>query len=158
MVLKPLVRFIEHLPRDGDIELSILKCHLLIEELLSKIINNEAKNSKYIDKANLRFIQKVYLARAFNQGTDDIWPWDAIKKLNDTRNKLAHGLSLVEINSRCNSFIEIVEKTQGRPEEDLLGPTFKRFHWAAFKVFSQLAAYANFPLYKLRMPTLFKGK
>ncbi|HEY9074219.1 MAG TPA: hypothetical protein VIN67_08825 [Desulfobaccales bacterium] len=158
MVLKPLVRFIEHLPINGDIELSILKCHLLIEELLSKIINNEAKHSKYLDKANLRFIQKIYLARAFNQGKDDIWPWDAIKKLNDTRNKLAHGLSLEEINIRCNSFIEHVEKVQGRPEDDSLGPTFNRFHWAAFKVFSQLAAYANFPLYKLRMPTLLTGK
>ena len=158
MVLKPLIRFIEHLPKDGNIELAILKCHLLIEELLFKIISNEAKNSKYIENANLTFSQKMYLARAFSQLQDEIWLWNAIKKLNDTRNKLAHGLSPEEITSKCNSFIELVEKAKGRPEKDLLGPTFNRFHWAAFNVFSALSAYANHPLYKLKMPTLLTGK
>jgi len=35
--LTPLIRFIEHLPKNGDLELSLLKCHLLVEEVLTKV-------------------------------------------------------------------------------------------------------------------------
>lgn len=155
--LKPLIRFLKHLPRNGDVELAILKCHLLIEELLTKIITNKAKNPDYVEKANLRFSQKMHLARAYSQLEEEAWLWGAIKRLNDTRNELAHGLSVEEIQSKCNSFIEIVENVQGKPEENLLGPTFNRFHWAVFKVFSALAAYAHFDPRKLRIPTLLTG-
>jgi len=80
--LKPLIRFMEHLPRNGDVELTTLKCHLLIEELLNKIISKNAASPKYIGQADLRFIQKMYLARAFAKTGIEPWVWGAIKKLN----------------------------------------------------------------------------
>ncbi len=144
----------ERLPNNGDVELAILKCHLLIEELLTKIITRRAINPHFVEKANLTFSQKVHLARAYSKLEKETWLWGSIRKLNGTRNELAHGLSVEQIQDKCNSFIEVVENAQGKPKENLLGPTFNRFHWAAFKVFSTLAAYAHFDPTKLRIPTL----
>ena len=155
--LKPLNRFLEHLPKNGDVELAILKCHLLIEELLEKVITREAKNHGYLERAKLEFSQKMHLARAYSQLEQETWLWGAIKKLNDTRNELVHGLSPEALQKLCSSFIEIVESAQGKPEQDSLGPTFNLFHWAAFKVFAKLAAYAHCDLTKIRMPTLLTG-
>lgn len=155
--LKPLTRFLEHLPKNGDVELTILKCHLLIEEQLDKIVTKEAKHPDYVKRAKLRFAQKMYLARAYSQLESESWLWGAIKCLNDTRNELTHGLSVEEIQKECNSFIEIVESAKGKPGADLLGPTFNRFHWAAFKVFTALTAYTHFDPTKLRIPTLLTG-
>lgn len=152
--LKPLIRFLEHLPKNGDLELSILKCHLLIEEVLTKIISKSAKNPSYIEEANLRFFQKLRLAMAFSQLEKETWLWGALSKLNNTRNKLAHGLSPKEVQMTCNDFIEFVEQKQRKPEKEVLGPTFGRFHWAAFKVFSALSSYAHFDPTALRRPTL----
>ena len=155
--LKPLIRFLEHLPKNGDAELAILKCHLLIEELLEKIITREAKNPGYVIRAKLGFAKKMYLARAHSQLEQETWLWGAVKQLNDTRNELVHGLSPEELQIQCSSFIEIVESAQGKPEQDSLGPTFNRFHWAAFKVFTKLAVYAHFDPTKIRRPTLLTG-
>lgn len=155
--LKPMIRFFEHLPRNGDVELSILKTHLLIEELLTRVITRAAKNPSAIEEANLGFAQKMQLARAFSNLAREAWLWDALQALNQTRNKLAHGLSATEIQQRCDAFIEIVEKFQGIPTDEILSPTFGRFHWAAFKVFSALGTYANFDASALRKPRLLTG-
>ena len=149
--LGPLIRFMEHLPKSRDVELTILKCHLLIEELLHKIIAKNAKNPKYIDSAKLRFIQKMYLARAFTKDGIKPWVWGAIKKLNETRNKLAHGLSTDEIKAEYEAFIKVVESATGVPEDNLVNVNFSRFHWAAFKIFGSLSAYVHFD------PTLRKN-
>lgn len=155
--LKPLIRFFEHLPRNGDVEFAILKTHLLIEELLAMIISRAAKDPSAIEEANLGFAQKMQLARAFSNLGREAWLWEALQALNQTRNKLAHRLSATEIQQRCDAFIELVERSQDIPTDEILSPTFGRFHWAAFKVFSALASYANFDASALRKPTFLTG-
>ena len=155
--LRPLIRFMEHLPKNGDVELTILKCHLLIEELLYIIIVKKADNTNYVESANLRFIQKMYLARAFTKSGIESWVWGAIKKLNKTRNELAHGLSTDEIKTEYESFIKVVESATGVPEDNLVTKNFSKFHWAAFKVFSSLSAYAHFDPTLLKNPTILTG-
>lgn len=144
----------EHLPKSGDVELTILKCHLLIEELLHKIIVKKAESPNYIERANLRFIQKMYLAKAFTKSGIEPWVWGAMKKLNKTRNKLAHGLSTGEIKTEYESFIQVVESATGVPEDNLVTENFSKFHWAAFKVFGSLSAYAHFDPTSQKIPTI----
>ena len=146
-----------HLPKNGDVELTILKCHLLIEELLHKIIVKKADNPNYIERSNLRFIQKMYLARAFTKSGIEPWVWGAVKKLNKTRNELAHGLSSDEIKTEYESFIQVVESATGALEDNLVTKNFSKFHWAAFKVFSSLSAYVHFDPTSLKIPTLLTG-
>lgn len=142
--LQPMIRFLGHLPKNGDTELSLLKCHLLIEEVLTKLIVKAAKHPEYVQKARLTFAQKSLIARSMSDLERETWLWGALKKLNDARNELAHGLSLEEIRSRLDDFIRFVEAEKGAPETDSIGPTFGAFHWAAFRVFTILSTYAHF--------------
>lgn len=73
--LTPLTRFIEHLPKNGDLELSLLKCHLLVEELLTKVILDSTKQPNYVKNARLSFSQKISIARSFSDLENKTWLW-----------------------------------------------------------------------------------
>lgn len=147
--VQPLIRFVEHLPKNGDLELSVLKCHLLVEEVLTKLILDSVKHPEHVQKARLTFAQKVSMARSVSD-LKQTWVWGAVGKLNDARNQLAHGLGVEQIQVKLQDFVRFVEAEQGAPEADVISQSFGRFHWAAFKVFGVLSAYAHFD------PTAFK--
>lgn len=151
--IAPLTRFIEHLPKNGDVELGLLKCHLLIEEVLTKLISSAAINPEFLAKARLTFAQKICLARALSRVDRDDWMWVALKKINDARNELSHGLLPDQINAKLEDFIAFVEASQGMPSKTALSPFFGRFHWAAFKLFSHIVGYAHFDPTALKIPT-----
>ena len=142
--LQPLIRFMEHQPKNGDIELAILKCHLLIEELLTKILNDKATDPSFIEKANLSFYQKVSLVRSTGALSVWTWLWDVIGKLNKIRNELAHNLTVIDITTKCEDFIKIVEQKQGTIKEEMYSQKFGRFQLSAVYVFSFLSTYANY--------------
>ena len=142
--LTPQTRLIEHLPKNGDLELSLLKCHLLVEEVLTKVLLDSTKHPNYVQKARLTFSQKACLARSVSDLEHRTWLWGAIAKLNDARNELAHGLSVEDIKTKLEEFIRFVEAEEGAPNPNVITQTFGRFHWAAFKVFGVLSAYAHF--------------
>ena len=150
--LKPLIRFIELLPKNGDLEFSVLKCHLLVEEVLTKLILDSTKHPEYVRKARLTFAQKVSMARSVSDLEHTTWVWGAVAKLNDARNELAHGLSVDDIKAKLEDFIRFVEAEQGAPDPNLITQTFGHFHWAAFKVFGVLSVYAHFDPTALRIP------
>ncbi|MGP3699907.1 hypothetical protein, partial [Rhodobacter sp. NSM] len=70
----------------------VLKGHLLIEELLDRIIGTFVFHPDYVMAANLRFAQKISLARSLSVGEQDNAMWDIIIRLNALRNELAHSL------------------------------------------------------------------
>jgi hypothetical protein len=156
--LQPLVRFMEHLPKDGDEELALLKCHLLVEEVLTKLIEKKLRHPTYLPKARLSFDKKVWIARSLNDLEEPAWVWGAVKRLNEARNALAHGLEVEDIQRKLNAFIESVEAEHGAPNPEHLRGAIGRFQWAAFHVFSLLAAHAHVELSALeirrRTPTL----
>jgi len=135
-------------------ELALLKCHLLIEEVLTKIITRSAKHPEFILNAKLSFAQKASLARSLSDLEKETWAWGALRKLNDARNELAHGLAKPQIKAKLEEFITFVEAEQATPEKDVISPTFGRFQWAAFKLFAFFAAYAHFDPTTLKIPTL----
>jgi hypothetical protein len=135
---------LKHLPKNSDLELCILKCHLLIEELLEKIITNASKNPNHVVKAKLSFSQKIHIARAFSSLKKEAWLWGSIKKLNDTRNELAHELSAQKKNEMCEKFISIVEGEFTKPEQKILSEKFGRFQWAAYAVYIKLSVHAQY--------------
>lgn len=56
-------KFEQHLQYVDDIALIVLKGHLIIEEVLDSIISRFVFHSEYLDRASLRFAQKVNIAR-----------------------------------------------------------------------------------------------
>jgi hypothetical protein len=111
--LTPLTRFIEHLPKNGDLELSLLKCHLLVEEVLTKVLLGSTKHPNYVQKARLTFAQKTSLARSVSDLEHRAWLWGAIAKLKDARNILVHGLSVENIKAELEEFVGFVEAEEG---------------------------------------------
>lgn len=141
--LEPLFRFAGHMPPKEDTELGLLKGHLLIEEVLTKLIERSIKKPKYLLEAKLNFAQKVCLARSLHGLDGNEWVWGALKKLNNARNKLAHGLDPDLITRMLEEFTTVVETSRKR-EERILLEDFGRFRWAVFQLFSCISRHAHF--------------
>lgn len=142
--LAPLLRFMKLMPKGDDAELSLLKSHLLVEEALTKLIANVFKNPDYLPDANLKFMQKVALAKAVDKLDHSIWIWGALERLNKARNALSHLLDDKKLEERIKEFIEYVGANSPYPNPQVVAPPFGRFGWAAFMVFSVISVRANF--------------
>lgn len=74
---------------------AILRGHLLIEQFLNDFIREHVEHPDYLDKAGLRFVQKLRLSQAMYSGLvapreDFTKMWELVTKLNSLRNDLAH--------------------------------------------------------------------
>lgn len=76
--------------RFGDPTFSILKAHLLFEEVLRSYLGRALPNADALSGARLTFAQILALVRALQQPEEDDWQWEALEKLNRLRNQLAH--------------------------------------------------------------------
>jgi hypothetical protein len=131
-----LKNFIEHLPKDGNAALSLLKVHLLIEEIFNLVIERNMKRPDFLRKSRLSFAQKLVLAQGFLSGASDAeWVWKAVEELNEARNKLAHNLDKRKMEGRLEAFIKRVEDVEGPPPDDAINGPMQRFQLSALKVF-----------------------
>ena len=83
-------RFFTLLPRTKDPALVILKIHLLVEEQIRAYLDERVESSASLKRADLSCHQAIWLAESLC--TDDIHQniWEAARKLNELRNKIAH--------------------------------------------------------------------
>jgi hypothetical protein len=56
----------EHMPRSNDLELIILKGHILLEYILNQIINIKSDNNIEIENTNFSFNQKIEILVILN--------------------------------------------------------------------------------------------
>lgn len=70
----------------------VLNGHLLIEELLTEIIERFVFHPALLDQVNLGFFKKVHLARSLSLDEHDNDMWDLVLAINELRNQLAHSL------------------------------------------------------------------
>lgn len=142
--LEPLIKFIDHMPNSGDVELALLKSHLLIEEVLTHILLKKAQNPQHLKKTQISFSSKATLARCFSDLDGSPWIWTALKKLNSARNSLAHDLDRNDFADKLEDFVSYVETTQGKIDPSLVSEKLSSFHYAVFNLYSALSAYAHF--------------
>jgi hypothetical protein len=69
---------------------SVLNAHLDIEAHLGEFLELFVFHPAELEYAGLRYINKVYLARAFDQFGRDRPDWRAMIELNAIRNKIVH--------------------------------------------------------------------
>lgn len=75
--------------KNPDPILMLLRYHLLIENMLERMIIGKIDNGyKVVENGNLTFYQKVIFVDAFSELNDSII--QSIKKLNSVRNECAH--------------------------------------------------------------------
>lgn len=103
-------RYRNLLPDSEEVELIVLKGHLIIEEMLYRLATKLAHNPEHLDAARLTFKQLCCVVRSqlFLPLMDT--GWDAIAVLNSLRNKLAHNLEprdidkhILELERLCKS-------------------------------------------------------
>lgn len=85
-------RFAKHLGELDEMTQIVLKGHLVLEVGLDEILKHFVFNPTLLDRSNLRFYQKIQLARAFSLDESDNNVWDLIEAINSLRNQLAHSL------------------------------------------------------------------
>jgi hypothetical protein len=112
-------RFRRHFPRrSNDLTLVVLKGHLLLEEIVNRLLSALLREPKAIEGANLRFHQKLCLIRALlPKGRGDRL-YNAAEKLNTLRNKLAHHLDYPEIEAQVRDFLSLCEEPEDPEEPD----------------------------------------
>ena len=137
--LKAFKSFLERLPHEKDMELVLLKGHLLIEEQVRLIVDNRLRNPGVLDEANSRLEthQAIQLARAFFPPDHMPEVWNATLKLNKLRNDIAHKLLAKEPLAD-----KIVAWTKTVPTTLASGPNaqdnFELALWTLFEAVSSL--------------------
>ncbi|HLO63860.1 MAG TPA: hypothetical protein VK165_12955 [Azonexus sp.] len=137
-VLSDFTRFLAHMPIKGDAALSILKGHLLIEELIWQLICQKVEHPDAL-KVRFSFEQQVCLARALVRERANGWEWEAASALNKIRNQLAHRLQPHDLEAKLNSFCSLVEANCSpiTPDMDSL---VGRLHWFIGQLYISLSA------------------
>src|SRR5579859_3581817 len=97
----------EHFAHVDETVLVVLKGHLLIEEALDGIISGFAFHPEFVQAANLRFGQKLSLARAlsFDEHQNEMWGIGAA--LNSLRNELAHSLQSSKRPAKTQAVVDL---------------------------------------------------
>ncbi|WP_162917474.1 hypothetical protein [Dongia deserti] len=121
-------RFEKHLRHVDETTLVVLKAHLLIEEMLDSIISSFVFHPKFIEAANLRFAQKISVARSMSLDEHENEMWEIAVKLNSLRNELAHALDSPKRTAKTQAVIDLYFRLsadarnplQGQPEHIVL--------------------------------------
>src|SRR5438034_57323 len=108
----------------------VLKGHLLIEEALDRILGKFVFHSEYFESANLRFAQKIDLARSVSLDEHNNEMWELVKAINSLRNELSHSLKSEKRQKKTQRVIElylrllddpaVAARHEGEPSEVVL--------------------------------------
>jgi hypothetical protein len=97
-------RITDELASPDETVMVILKGHLLVEEHLNRILCLQLSRPAEIEKAGLKFSQRLHLVKAL--ATADRPFWDLIGSLNSLRNQLAHSLARETRANRIQVFLK----------------------------------------------------
>ena len=122
------LRVLEHLPREGDASLIVLKGHLLIEELLYSLVSSAATFPAALEDGRLSFLNVASVAKALFFEEREAHYWEAIFALNALRNAFAHNLDPPKREEQLRRFGTAMargnpkggEETVARPEDSLV--------------------------------------
>lgn len=121
-------RLQEHLRYVDELSLIVLKGHLILEEQLDRILSTLVFHSDHLLGANLRFVQKVSLARSVSLDEDNNPIWDLILAINTLRNELSHALESGRRQSRVervkalylNIYQEAISDERNHPDNEIV--------------------------------------
>jgi hypothetical protein len=107
----PLIaKFAEHLQYVDAVALVVLKCHLLIEEALDRIIGKFVFHPEFLEDARLSFAQKIEIARSMSTGDHRNPMWELVTAFNALRNDLSHSLTSAKRDQKTRRVIDVYWK------------------------------------------------
>lgn len=103
-------------PKLGDPTYSLLKAHLLFEELLRSYLDRVLPHAKALEGARLTFAQLLAVARACSPHVEPShWIWSAIGELNKLRNTLSHETRPKALADKIEQYQRLIIENTGRP-------------------------------------------
>lgn len=113
-------KFKKLLPPGRDLELIVLKGHLLIEEGLHALAAREIRYPRALREAKFGYYQILHVAKGLCYARDMDFAWQMMERLNSLRNTLAHDLDEVKFRERLEKFLEpLSESSETKPGADL---------------------------------------
>ena len=95
----------KHLRDTDEIEVILLKGHLILEQVLNELLSAHIKSQKSLNSLNLLFSKKLDLFVALQDGERLLKAEvEQLRKINRIRNKLAHRLDFSEYHSDLKSW------------------------------------------------------
>lgn len=145
-------------PTLGDPTYSLLKAHLLIEEMIRAHLGRTLSHPKALDGSRLTFVQLLSVARAVSSGiAPDHWMWHAMGELNRLRNMMSHETQPKLLAKRLGEYANFIcehskvpfpEPVQLTPRatglETPVGPLFTRADMATMGPYMEAAARFGF--------------
>lgn len=102
-------------PTPGDPTYSLLKAHLLFEEVLRAHLSRTLRHPDALEGARLTFVQLLAVARACSSAPADHWCWVAVAKLNKLRNMLSHEAAPKALSEKIGEYVSFVVGQSGAP-------------------------------------------
>lgn len=100
----------------GDPTYSLLKAHLLFEELLNAYLARSLAHASALHGARLTFAQTLAVARASSRHIEpEHWVWKAIADLNRIRNSLSHEAQPKDLPKKMADYVAFVVANTNRP-------------------------------------------
>ena len=141
--LEAFRNFLATLPHGKDIELVLLKGHLLIEEQVRLLLHRRLRNPAVLQESNssLETHQAIQLARAFFPPDHLPEVWKAVLKLNKLRNDIAHNLwSKSSLADKVEAWVQLAPTGfKDHPNPQL------RFEFTLWSMFEAISALVDAP-------------
>ena len=93
----------------ADVQMIVLKAHLLIEEQLQAFIDRSVRDPSLLKRARFTFAQRLILAEALHPAPNSLrggWVWKAAGELNAVRNQMAHNLEPADFAKRIRDLAD----------------------------------------------------
>jgi hypothetical protein len=132
-------RFLSLFPHGEDLTLIVLRGHLLLEEQVRLIGRERAPHSKYLEEATLTMHQAILVARAHVGDLETDAFWDALLKLNELRNRMAHQIEPKGVRDRVHHIIDLMGTESWHKEDPV------QFEFALWTMFSRTLALVRKP-------------
>lgn len=114
--IKAFRRFISRLPHRKDVDLVILKAHLLMEEQVNAILRERLLNpDMLLREERFESLYRIRLAQSFFEPDYETWIWETLVKLNSLRKQVAHN---IDPKGREDRMKDIVRRVTGKPRSN----------------------------------------
>lgn len=102
-------QYFKHIKKKKDLDLIILKGHLIVEERINEVLEKKLKPNLFKKVKDLRFPTRLVLLQIvvnFDKTFDQFF--EAVEKLNGLRNKMAHNLESPELEKRVKEVVNLM--------------------------------------------------
>ena len=136
--LKAFRRFLERLPHGRELDLVILKAHLLIEEQVNALIQERLKNATVLlGEERFESFYRICLAQSFFAPDFQPWLWHALTQMNKLRNRIAHHIEPKGIDNIIEDLILSIPGDLGK-DASTRQDRFEFALWSLFDAVSEL--------------------